>query len=45
LRAPWSGYAHRRADVEAILAAQGFVRRVYRTTLIWQLAVYERPTT
>jgi magnesium-protoporphyrin O-methyltransferase len=37
-------YAHRTADIDAILAAQGLVRRVHRTTLVWQLAVYERPT-
>jgi SAM-dependent methyltransferase len=35
-------YVHRTADVEAILAAQGFVARLRRSGLIWQLAVYER---
>ena len=37
-------YAHRTADVEAILAAHGLVKRLGRTTLVWQLAVYERPS-
>jgi SAM-dependent methyltransferase len=41
-RSPFRVYAHRAADVDAILAAQGLVRRLHRTTLIWQLAVYER---
>jgi hypothetical protein len=30
--------------VESILAAQGLVKRLGRTTLVWQLAVYERPS-
>ena len=41
-RSTFRVYAHRSADVEAILAAQGFVRRLHRTTLVWQLMVYER---
>ena len=42
-RSPFRVYAHRTADVEAILAGHGLVKRVSRTTLVWQLAVYERP--
>ena len=36
-------YVHRTAEVEAILAARGFVARVRRSNLVWQMAVYERP--
>jgi magnesium-protoporphyrin O-methyltransferase len=36
-------YTHRTADVDAILVAHGLVRRLSRNTLVWQLAVYERP--
>jgi len=43
-RSPFHAYLHRTADVEAILSAHGLVRSLHRTTLIWQLAVYERPT-
>ena len=43
-RSPFRTYAHRAADVESILAAQGLVKRLGRTTLVWQLAVYERPS-
>ena len=43
-RSTFRVYAHRTADVEAILSANGLVRRLHRTTLVWQLAVYERPT-
>ena len=42
-RSPFRSYLHRTADVDAILADHGLVRRLHRTTLIWQLAVYERP--
>jgi SAM-dependent methyltransferase len=35
-------YVHPTAQVEAILTAQGFVARLRRSGLIWQLAVYER---
>ena len=35
-------YVHRTAEVEAILAAQGFVALVKRSNLVWQMAVYER---
>jgi Methyltransferase domain len=43
-RSPFRVYAHRTDDVEAILAAHGLVKRLSRTTLVWQLAVYERPS-
>ena len=42
-RSPFRSYLHRTAEVDAILADHGLVRRLHRTTLIWQLAVYERP--
>ncbi len=42
-RSPFRTYVHRTAEVEAILAAHGLVKRLERRTLIWQLAVYERP--
>jgi 2-polyprenyl-3-methyl-5-hydroxy-6-metoxy-1,4-benzoquinol methylase len=42
-RSPFRSYLHRTADVDAILGAHGLVRSLHRTTLIWQLAVYERP--
>ena len=42
-RSPFRVYAHRAADVDAILTANGLVRRLHRTTLIWQLVLYERP--
>jgi magnesium-protoporphyrin O-methyltransferase len=35
-------YVHRTADVEALLAAEGFVARARGANLIWQMAVYER---
>jgi magnesium-protoporphyrin O-methyltransferase len=38
-------YVHRTAEVEAILAARGFVVRIRRSNLIWQMAVYERAGT
>jgi magnesium-protoporphyrin O-methyltransferase len=43
-RSPFRTYLHRTSDVEAIVGAHGLVRTLHRTTLIWQLAVYERPT-
>jgi magnesium-protoporphyrin O-methyltransferase len=43
-RSPFRSYLHRTADVEAILAGHGLVRSLHQTTLIWQLAVYERPS-
>jgi magnesium-protoporphyrin O-methyltransferase len=42
-RSPFRAYLHRTAEVEAILAAHGLVKRLHRTTLIWQLSLYERP--
>ena len=42
-RSPFRAYVHRTADVDAILAAQGLVKRLHRTGLIWQVALYERP--
>jgi SAM-dependent methyltransferase len=36
-------YIHRTAEVDAILAAHGLVKVLQRTTLVWQLALYERP--
>ena len=44
-RSPFRAYVHRTAEVEAVLAANGLVKRVQQTTLIWQLAIYERPAT
>lgn len=35
-------YVHRTSEVEAILAARGFVARARSANLIWQMAVYER---
>jgi hypothetical protein len=42
-RSPFRSYLHRTAEVDSIVAAHGLVRSLHRTTLIWQLAVYERP--
>ena len=42
-RSPFRSYVHRTAAVEEIVAAQGLVKRLQRTTLIWQMALYERP--
>jgi magnesium-protoporphyrin O-methyltransferase len=42
-RSPFRTYAHRTAEVDALLATHGLVKRLHRTTLIWQLAIYERP--
>lgn len=36
-------WAHRTADVDAIVRAAGFVPRLERRTLFWQVVVYERP--
>jgi magnesium-protoporphyrin O-methyltransferase len=44
-RSPFRAYVHRTAEVDAILAARGLVKVLHSTTLIWQLAVYERPAT
>jgi SAM-dependent methyltransferase len=37
-------YIHRTAAVEAIIREGGFVPRLSRSSLVWQVAVYERPT-
>jgi len=42
-RSSFRAYVHSTAEVDAILASQGLVKRLHRTTLIWQLALYERP--
>ena len=42
-RSPFRTYLHRTADVDAILTAHGLVKRLQRTTLIWQFVLYERP--
>jgi len=42
-RSSFRAYVHRTADVDAILAAHGMVKRLQRTTLIWQVVLYERP--
>ena len=44
-RSPFRTYIHRTAEVDAILATHGLVKVLHRTTLIWQLVVYERPAT
>jgi magnesium-protoporphyrin O-methyltransferase len=44
-RSPFRTYIHRTAEVDAILAARGLVKVLHTTTLIWQLAVFERPAT
>ena len=43
-RSPFRTYIHRTADVDAILSDHGLVKRLRRTTPIWQLVIYERPT-
>jgi hypothetical protein len=42
-RSSFRTYVHRTAEVDAIVASQGLVKVLHRTTLIWQLALYERP--
>jgi magnesium-protoporphyrin O-methyltransferase len=42
-RSSFRAYVHRTAEIDAILDAHGLVKRLHRTTLIWQLAIYERP--
>lgn len=44
-RSPFRAYVHQAAEVEAILSGQGLVKRFQRRTLLWQLAIYERPVT
>ena len=43
-RSSFRVYVHSNAEVDGILAAQGLVKRLHQATLIWQLALYERPT-
>jgi magnesium-protoporphyrin O-methyltransferase len=43
-RSSFRVYIHRQAKIDAILAAEGLVRRRHHETLGWQLALYERPT-
>jgi magnesium-protoporphyrin O-methyltransferase len=43
-RTSFRSYLHPTREVDAILARHGLVRILHRTTLVWQLAVYERPT-
>jgi 2-polyprenyl-3-methyl-5-hydroxy-6-metoxy-1,4-benzoquinol methylase len=43
-KSPFRTYLHRTADVDALIAKHGLVPTLRRTTLIWQLAIYERPT-
>jgi len=43
-RSPFRTYVHSTGDVDAIVAAHGLVKRLEQRTLIWQLALYERPT-
>jgi hypothetical protein len=42
-RSSFRTYVHRTTDLDAILAAHGLVKGLRRTTLIWQLALYDRP--
>jgi magnesium-protoporphyrin O-methyltransferase len=42
LRSPFRTYIHRTTEVEGILAAHGLVKRMQRTTMVWQLEIYER---
>jgi SAM-dependent methyltransferase len=42
-RSSFRSFVHPTAEVEALLARHGLVKRAERTTLIWQLAIYERP--
>jgi hypothetical protein len=42
-RSPFRIFAHRTAEVEAILQPRGWQRRFSRTTGFWQIAVYVRP--
>lgn len=41
-RSSFRAYVHRTAEVDAILAAHGLIKRLHRSGLIWQIAVYER---
>jgi len=41
-RSAFRAYVHRTADVDAIVARHGLVKVFHRTTLIWQVALFER---
>jgi len=43
-RSSFRAYVHRTSEVDAILAAHGLVKVLHQTTLIWQIALYERPS-
>jgi magnesium-protoporphyrin O-methyltransferase len=38
-----TAWIHRTAEVDGIVRAAGFAPRLHRSTLFWQVAVYERP--
>jgi 2-polyprenyl-3-methyl-5-hydroxy-6-metoxy-1,4-benzoquinol methylase len=42
-RSAFRSFVHPTSAVEVVLAGHGLVKRSERTTLIWQLAIYERP--
>ena len=42
-RSSFRAHVHRTAEVDAIVAANGLVMHEHRTSLIWQLSIYERP--
>jgi SAM-dependent methyltransferase len=42
-RSSFRSFVHPSSEVEAVIAGHGLVKREERTTLIWQLAIYERP--
>ena len=42
-RPSFRSFVHPTGEVEAVIAGHGLVKRSERTTLIWQLAIYERP--
>jgi 2-polyprenyl-3-methyl-5-hydroxy-6-metoxy-1,4-benzoquinol methylase len=42
-RSTFRSFVHPSSEVEAVLAGHGLVKRQEQTTLIWQLAIYERP--
>jgi SAM-dependent methyltransferase len=42
-RSSFRSFVHPTREVEAVIARHGLIKRSERTTLIWQLAIYERP--
>ena len=42
-RSSFRSFVHPTSEVEAVIAGHGLVKRSERMTLIWQLAIYERP--